>query len=221
MPRARFVKEGDAVWMSHLDLMRVLQRSFRRAGLLLAHSQGFTPHPELSLALPLSVGFSSVCEVLEFDLESDVPLEEVPKRLNAVLPEGVRVLECYEARDPFKLLRTLDWEITLEYDGGVPAGVEDAFRTMLDVPSLVVRKASKKSKKGYTEQDLIPMIFDWHLEQRGERESKLYCRLAAQNPSLNPQLLMETFAAQAPQMAPDFIRYQRTEIYLESGEKFR
>jgi len=59
------------------------------------------------------------------------------------------------------------------------------------------------------------------MEQRGERESKLYCRLAAQNPSLNPQLLMETFAAQAPQMAPDFIRYQRTEIYLESGEKFR
>ena len=199
--RLRYEKTGRAIYISHLDNMAMFQRAFLRADLSIWQTEGYNRHAYVSIALPLSVGFSSVCEVLEFDLESDVPLEEVPKRLNAVLPEGVRVLECYEARDPFKLLRTLDWE--------------------LDVPSLVVRKASKKSKKGYTEQDLIPMIFDWHLEQRGERESKLYCRLAAQNPSLNPQLLMETFAAQAPQMAPDFIRYQRTEIYLESGEKFR
>ena len=219
--RLRYEKTGRAIYISHLDNMAMFQRAFLRADLSIWQTEGYNRHAYVSIALPLSVGFSSVCEVLEFDLESDVPLEEVPKRLNAVLPEGVRVLECYEARDPFKLLRTLDWEITLEYDGGVPAGVEDAFRAMLDVPSLVVRKASKKSKKGYTEQDLIPMIFDWHMEQTGERESKLYCRLAAQNPSLNPQLLMETFTAQAPQMAPDFIRYQRTEIYLESGEKFR
>ena len=146
--RLRYEKTGRAIYISHLDNMAMFQRAFLRADLSIWQTEGYNRHAYVSIALPLSVGFSSVCEVLEFDLESDVPLEEVPKRLNAVLPEGVRVLECYEARDPFKLLRTLDWEITLEYDGGVPAGVEDAFRTMLDVPSLVVRKASKKTKKG-------------------------------------------------------------------------
>ena len=54
MARLVFSKTGNAVWISHLDLMRVFQRAFRRAGMLLKHSQGFTPHPCLSMAMPLS-----------------------------------------------------------------------------------------------------------------------------------------------------------------------
>ena len=219
--RLRYEKTGRAIYISHLDTMALFQRAFLRAGLSIWQTEGFNRHAYVSIALPLSVGFSSVCEVMEFDLESEVPLEEVPERLNAVLPEDVRVLECYEARDPFKLLRMLDWQITLEYDNGVPDGVEEAFRKMLDVPGLVIQKPSKKSKKGFTELDLIPMIFDWHIEPAEERTLRLNCRLAAQNPSLNPQLLLETFSERCPSMAPDFIRYRRKEIYLENGEKFR
>ena len=56
MPRALFEKTGNAVWMSHLDLMRLLQRAFKRAGLHLKHTQGFNPRPSVSIALPMSVG---------------------------------------------------------------------------------------------------------------------------------------------------------------------
>ena len=69
MPRMLFEKTGDSVWISHLDLMRVFQRAFRRAGLLLKHSQGFTPRAIVSIALPLSVGMESQCELLDFELE--------------------------------------------------------------------------------------------------------------------------------------------------------
>ena len=69
MPRMRFVKQDNAVWISHLDLMRLLQRAFRRAGILLKHSQGYSPHPELSILLPLSVGVSSQCELADFSLD--------------------------------------------------------------------------------------------------------------------------------------------------------
>ena len=91
MPRAKFTKTGTAIWMSHLDLMRLLQRAFRRGGLLLKHSQGYTPHPALSLALPLSVGVSSSCELMDFELAEGqaVEPEELRRRLNAALPAGV------------------------------------------------------------------------------------------------------------------------------------
>ena len=62
MPRLCFEKTGNAVWISHLDLMRVFQRAFKRAGLPLTHTQGFNPRPSVSIALPLSVGIESVCE---------------------------------------------------------------------------------------------------------------------------------------------------------------
>ena len=68
MPRLLFEKTGNAVWISHLDLMRVFQRAFRRGGILIRHSQGFTPRAHVSIALPLPVGVESVCELLDFDL---------------------------------------------------------------------------------------------------------------------------------------------------------
>ena len=64
--RMKFIKEEQAAWISHLDLMRTFQRCFLRAGLTVKHSQGFHPHPLMSILLPLSVGQSSVCELLDF-----------------------------------------------------------------------------------------------------------------------------------------------------------
>ena len=71
MRRLLFEKTGSAVWMSHLDLMRLFQRAFKRAELPLTHTQGFNPRPSVSIALPLSVGVESVCELLDFDLEGE------------------------------------------------------------------------------------------------------------------------------------------------------
>jgi radical SAM-linked protein len=97
MPRILFTKTGDAVWISHLDLMRLFQRAFKRAGLPLTHTQGYNPRPSVSIALPLSVGVESVCELLDFDLEGEtVPCDEITCRLNDVLVPGIRVLETYD-----------------------------------------------------------------------------------------------------------------------------
>ena len=68
MPRLLFEKTGTAVWISHLDLMRLFQRAFKRAGFPLTHTQVYNPRPSVSIALPLSVGIESQCELLDFDL---------------------------------------------------------------------------------------------------------------------------------------------------------
>ena len=66
MPRLLFEKTGNAVWISHLDLMRLFQRAFKRAGLPLTHSGGFTPRPQVSIALPLSVPSLAALSIREF-----------------------------------------------------------------------------------------------------------------------------------------------------------
>ena len=92
MHRLAFTKADTAKFISHLDLMRTFQRSFLRAGIHIKHTEGFNPHAFVSIPLPLSVGYSSSCEVLECQV-LDTPLEEVPRRMNAALPAGITVQE--------------------------------------------------------------------------------------------------------------------------------
>ena len=88
--RILFYKTGIAKYISHLDLMRTMQRCFIRAGVSIKHTEGFNPHPYMAFALPLSVGCESVCELMDFRLHDDdaVKLDELPGRLNPAMPEG-------------------------------------------------------------------------------------------------------------------------------------
>ena len=92
--RLRFKKTGRAVYISHLDLMHTMQRAFSRAGYELRYSEGFNPHPQISIALPLSVGAGSVCEIMDFRLKDEADLSELPARLTSVMPEGIEVIEA-------------------------------------------------------------------------------------------------------------------------------
>ena len=109
MLRALFQKTGNAVYISHLDLMRLFQRAFKRAGLPLTHTQGFNPRPSVSIALPLSLGVESQCELLDFELETDTfSNEDICTRLNQALVEGVHVLSVYSGGGKIKNLAYLD-----------------------------------------------------------------------------------------------------------------
>ena len=126
MHRLLFEKTGNAVWISHLDLMRVFQRAFKRAGLPLTHTQGFNPRPSVSIALPLSVGVESVCELLDFELDGvSTTCTDMRDRLNGALIEGVRVREVYDTGRKLKELSYLHCAVTFEYDSSIP---EDAER---------------------------------------------------------------------------------------------
>ena len=84
--RLVFVKEHQASYISHLDVMRTFQRVFPRAGLSIKHSNGFHPHPILSIVLPLPVGQSSDCEILDFESVEDSTGEGVAEALNTGMP---------------------------------------------------------------------------------------------------------------------------------------
>lgn len=214
MNRLLFAKMGRARYISHLDLMRTFQRAFQRAGLTIRHTEGFNPHPFISILLPLSVGFSSVCELLEFELLDGADLAEVPDRLNAALPEGVQVLRCYEGGRKAKELAFVTYEMTLEYDSGIPSGAAEAIRSLLSREKLEV---TKQSKKGESVVDVIPLVKEFSLSD-GAEGLLLTATLCAQNPGLNPQLLVAALTGADPALTPDFTAYHRAAV-LDKEEK--
>ena len=218
MPRALFQKTGNAVWMSHLDLMRVFQRSFKRAGLLLKHTQGFNPRPSVSIALPLSVGIESTCELLDFELDGQtVANDELMERLNAALVDGVKVLNVYDNGQKLKHLALLDCVVTLEYDAGVPGEAREKLEQLFSREEVTVEK---KSKNGITQQNIIPMIrrLDIRAEEKEIRLEGLVC---CQNPTLNPMQLVAAIQKYLPELAPDFASCRRREVYDEKETVFR
>lgn len=215
MRRMLFEKTGTAIWMSHLDTMRLMQRAFRRAGVLLHHSQGYTPHAYVSMILPLSVGVESACEIMEYELDGE--LSVTAEQMNAVLPQGVRVLAVYESARKSKELALLEAELTLCYDGGVPAEAAQKITALLAAPSLLVEK---RTKRGMEEADIRPMLHGFSTFAR-PRELVLRCTVSAQNPSLNPMLLVSAIERYLPELRPDFVRCRRVEVYDAAGEVFR
>ena len=198
--RLLFSKTGRAKYISHLDLMRTFQRAFFRSGIQIRHTEGFNPHPFVSIALPLSVGYSSQCEILEFGLVGGASYEEVPARLTAAMPEGIVIHSCYPAQRPVE--------------------AETALSRLLGQESLVVRKKSKKAKAGFTEVDLIPLIHSWNLEVQRDTMT-LDAVLAAQNPGLNPELIRATFCETYPDLQPDFVTFHRRAVLDGEGKEFR
>lgn len=91
--RMQYSKLGPARYISHLDLLRSFERAGRRAGLPLAFTQGFNPHPKISFAAPLGVGTAGEAEYADLELTVNLPAEEVRKKLTPVLPEGLRLIE--------------------------------------------------------------------------------------------------------------------------------
>jgi radical SAM-linked protein len=203
--------------MSHLDLMRVMQRAFRRADVGLQHSQGFTPHAYVSMLLPLSVGVESVCEIMDFDTDPPEAARDpsLAKRLNAVLPEGLHVSAVYESARKIKELTHLQAALTLEYDAGAHDPAEIAALLCRD--SLIVEK---KSKRGVAQTDIRPMIKHCEIKQRGNALI-LTCTVCAQNPSLNPMLIVKAIERYAPNSSPDFASCRRLEVFDENGDVFR
>lgn len=218
MPRALFEKLDNARFISHLDLMRLFQRAFKRAGLPLTHTQGFNPRPSVSVALPLSLGAESHCELLDFDLESPVPLEDIRNRLNAALIDGIRVREVYDNGAKIKYLALLQSRLTLEYDGGILAGAESAIGQLFAQETLVLEK---KNRNGVTQQDIIPMIRNLEISRISEGELRLDVLHCCQNPSLNPMQLGAAIEKYLPELTPDYIRVCREEIYTEDKTVFR
>ena len=114
----------------------------RRAHLPIAFSEGFNPHPLLTFALPLSVGYTSECEIIEIVLSEVIDTAEIMERLNAVLPDGVRILSAHAGKSNMKKLDIALYEVHPEK---TPAGILD----FLLMKEIFIEKKTKTAYGNY------------------------------------------------------------------------
>lgn len=215
--RLRFKKTGRAIYISHLDLMHTMQRGFSRAGYELKYSEGFNPHPIISIILPLSVGCSSVCELMDFKLKQECSLDKLPEELTAVLPEGIEVIEAYEPQRKAAELKWLAIEGVFEYDERSAADMADKLAKFFERDEIVV---PKKTKRGMGEFDVKSAIKEIAFRIDGDNV-KVSALISAQEPTLNPELLTEALRLKAEEIAPDFAKYTRIETYDSDMNVYR
>ena len=94
--RLTYSKKGRAKFISHLDLMRTMQRAFKRAKLPVWYTQGFNPHPYIMFPLALALGTESEIEPMDIALLEEYSFDELKDRLNDVLPEGLKIMAVAE-----------------------------------------------------------------------------------------------------------------------------
>ena len=153
--RVMYKKEGRAVYISHLDIMRTFQRVLTRAGIAVKHTEGFNPHPYISIALPLSLGYSGECEFLDMVITDEMKNAEIVSRMNATLPEGIEVIKVYENGSPVRNIAFSEYLILLEYDSGVSDGCVGKLAKLFSQEEIILMK---KSKRGETETNIAPLI---------------------------------------------------------------
>ncbi|MGM9552466.1 MAG: TIGR03936 family radical SAM-associated protein [Clostridia bacterium] len=142
---ARYKKFGRAKYISHLDMVRVFNRVFRRGGIPVYYSEGFNPHPKISFALPLSVFYESECEILLFSVTEDLNGEELCERLNLVMPEGLEIIEVLPGKPPIK---NLTYAL---YNVYAPLPTNEELDKFMANTSIVV---PKKTKSGIKDTDI-------------------------------------------------------------------
>ena len=94
--RVKYKKEDEMIFISHLDLQRLLQRAFRRAKINLSYSEGFNPHPKMSYGNALALGVESQGEYVDIEIEDDIEVKEFLERINEQLPDGINFVKSKE-----------------------------------------------------------------------------------------------------------------------------
>ena len=217
--RMRFSKTGRAVYISHLDLMHTFQRGFSRAGYELKYSEGFNPHPVIAIAMPLSVGTASVCELMDFRLKEDrayttAELQNMAGRLTAALPEGITVERIYE---PVQKIADLKWLLvqgSFCYDTQPDAAQLREFFARKEI------LVTKKTKHGTAEINLVDGIDSLQIDESDGTKLQINALVSAQNPTLNPELLVEALQKYCPELVPDFHSFRRMAVYGADRKEF-
>lgn len=202
--RITFIKQGALRYTGHLDLHKLWERAARRAELPLAYSQGFHPQPKMNMAAALPLGFSSRCEMMDMRLEHDVPLNDLPTRLNTTLPSGLQVVGVEQVDERAPALQTqvasAEYEVTL-------TEAKDRSELERRIDSVMGSTALPRERRGKT-YDLRPLVE----ELRCLSDGKISMRLAAREGATGrPEEVLDVLG-----IAFEETRIERTRLIFKS-----
>ena len=164
--RVKYKKEDEMIFISHLDLQRLLQRAFRRAKINLSYSEGFNPHPKMSYGNALALGVESQGEYVDIEIEDDIEVDEFLERINNQLPEGIKFIKGQEIdpKTPSLSSVIVYGEYIFNIDLDTPLSKEFVKSRVLNFvksEEIIVTKTNKKGRK--VEVDIRPLIKNFDL----------------------------------------------------------
>jgi len=160
MLRVKFLRGENTKFVSHLDLMRSFERAIRRAGLPLAYSHGFNPHPSMVFGLPLSVGVSSESEYMDIELTEEVDKDLFLSKINEALPEGLKCLEAKHFEEKGNIMKEIafaSYDILASFEG---VGADEIERTVEELKNTENIIVQKEGKNGVKDMDIKPLILE-------------------------------------------------------------
>ncbi len=197
-----FSKLGYLRFISHLDMLRLFKRAFKRAEIFLKFSEGFNPHPKMTFAQPLSLGHSSICEILDIETKEEYNSDDIKERLNTVLPQGISIISSTKQPEDYKSIASrISWA---EYIIELPLneGLEEKILEFFNMKEIKTLKKQKK-KKELKEVDIKPLIREFKILDNSEeypavKDSALRVLVKVDCGSisnLNVDLLMRSFVS--------------------------
>ena len=197
-------------FISHLDLQRFMIRMIRRSGIPVWYSEGFNPHPYITFALPLSLGFESTYDILDMRLDDDnFPLDETLDMLKKVMPEGIELFGIGEPKAKAGKISYADYVISFDE---ISREVAEKLNAFLSQDEIITEKRSKKGKMNKV--DLAPAVKRYSVSTK-----KIEVTLAAGSGNLNPKLLFEAFEEASGIKLP-YLNIVRTMIYDDMMNEF-
>jgi radical SAM-linked protein len=166
--RVRFSRGPQLKFISHLDIMRLVSRALRRAGIAVTYSEGFKPRPRLALAVPLALGVTSDAELMDVFLKRPVAPHFFVNALNRKLPDGIEVLEVFQAPPTQASLQSLvrfaEYEVVVQTDKGKKE-LKEILKTLLEKDELPWQHQRQEEVRHY---DLRALVDDlWLVDAAG------------------------------------------------------
>ena len=186
--RVFFEKKDRAIYISHLDLLRTMQRALKRSGLPVWYSEGFNPRIYLNFPLALSLGLEGEREPMDMAVVEDVSFSEITERLSAACPEGIRIISAAYPVHPNKDIGFADHKAEFSGDSGVLRAALEGF---CGQESITVMKHSKK--KGMVELDIKPYINILQVNEDEKGISAEYRLPAGNELNINSAVLTDAF----------------------------
>ncbi len=221
--RLLYKKDGVMKFISHLDMVRLTERTFRRAALPLSFSKGFNPHPKISFGAPLSVGVTSDYEVLDVELTEKFDIDDFIKNQEKYVPSGITFIKG-RFMDKSKSLMSMLSDATFMLRSNPVSMDLDEIRTKLDeflaLDNIMIEKVNKK--KQVKQVDIKPLIGTFSIVASDDNE--VICNttvVSGSNGNLKPDVLVEAFYKFLDkEYVPHFTRIHRTMLFgREDGKK--
>ena len=186
--RMSFEKTGMAKFISHLDTVRCITRAMKRACVPIWFTEGFNPHAFLTFAMPLSLGFESLCETVDFRLMEEVDLNELKERINNALPVDMTVKEIYVYENTPNDIRWAEYKITFNNPDDLLLGKAESVLSADEI--LVLKKGKQGRKKVEKEVNIKEHIKSFELNNEDGKLILNTVLSSGTSININPMLLI-------------------------------